>query len=147
MKPVAPKAVSLFLTAIALIFGGLGVAFSIWAAQEYTTWPTVDAVVDSINAKSVADNKYGSISVKLHYMKGAEERSTWALRSEFRSQGEKFMREYGVGTHHRVWIDPTNPQQARIGLGWNLATIFAPLCFFSICFVLLVAGRYFWRYR
>jgi hypothetical protein len=68
------------------------------------------------------------------------------LHGEFRSQGEKFMQEYRVGTPHRIWIDPANPEQAEIRLGWNLQTMFAPLVLFSICFALLLAGRYYWRF-
>ena len=147
MKPAVPKAVSLFLAAIALIFGGLGVTFSIWAIREYTTWPTVDAVVDSINRNSVADNDYGAISLRLRYLFGAEWRYAWASHSEFRSRGKKFMQEYAVGTRHTIWIDPGDPARAAIGLGWNLSTVFVPMFLFSICCVLLLVSRYFWHFR
>jgi len=147
MTTVVPKTLSVFLIVIALIFGGLGVTFSVWEVRSYTTWPTVDAVVDSIDPQPVADNKYGAISVKLLYMNAGENRFTWASRSVPRWQGEKFVQEYAVGTHHRIWLNPTDPEHAEIGLGWNLPTMFAPLCLFGICFALLLAGRYYWRFR
>ena len=136
---------SLLLLIVGLAFGGLGTLFSVRAVRTYMSWPRVNAIVDKFDIKSVDDNSYGSLWVRLRYASSGGEQYVSCYRSLLSWRGERFKREYAVGTEHQIWLDPMHPDTAELDLGWNLETIFLPALFSSLFLCLLLAASYYWR--
>ena len=75
------------LVSAAIGFAMVALSDLIEAERAYTTWPTVDAVVDEVSAHSIGGNKYGAITVKLRFSTGFGEKWVWAMQSPLASRG------------------------------------------------------------
>jgi hypothetical protein len=139
------RVLSVVLALTAAAFAALTAIASIRTVKVAASWPRVDAVVDEINVSSIGDNKFGAVRLRLRYVDGVTERSAWAYKSLLPSQGEDFVHRYSIGTRHRASINPSNPAQAELEVGWNTGTVFVPLFLGIICGCLVLAARYFWR--
>jgi Protein of unknown function (DUF3592) len=138
---------------LSLILAFAGVAFCLLSASAsvefltpYSSWFKVDAVVDQIDVHPHYDKGYGSVAVKLHYRSGLADRSSWATRTLPQSRAERFVREYAVGTRHTVRIDPSSPASVEVE-GWNLEVMIMLLFLWIFSTCLLIAARYYWRFR
>jgi hypothetical protein len=140
------RGLSLVLALAAVVLAVLAAMTSVRVVAPHCSWHNVDAVVYEIDTHSVNDNRYGSVVVTLRYGNGRDERYATASRSLWRSRGERFARDYAVGTRHTVRIDPGDPKSAELE-DWNLERMLTLifLCVFCIC--LLMAARYFWPFQ
>jgi Protein of unknown function (DUF3592) len=143
---IVTKVLSVVLAFAGVAFAVLAAFVSVQFTTSHCSWPRAEAVVYEIDARSVDDNKYGFVVVTLRYRSGLVDRYAEATRSLWRSRGEGFARDYAVGTRHTVRIDPSGFRAAELE-DWNLEKmlILLFLCIFSAC--LLIAARYYWRFR
>lgn len=136
----------MLLTLVAGAFSVLTVLLAVHFIIAYCSWPTVEAVVRAIYVYPVGDYKYGSANVNLSYTSNSLEHVVAAYKAFLPGQGEKFVRDYAIGTSHVIWLDPSHPGSAELELGWNPGTIFVPLLLCAICVSLFAAARYYWRF-
>ena len=143
---IVTKVLSAVLAFAGVAFAVLGAVVSVRFITSHWSWPRAEAVVYEIDARSVADSKNGFIVVTLRYRSGLVERYARATRFLWRSRSESFMRDYAVGTRHTVRIDPSSFGAAELE-DWNLEMMLILLFLGIFCACLLIAARYYWRFR
>lgn len=140
------KILAYLLAAAATIFGLIAIGLAIHSVIAYFYWPRVNAVVRAIYVYPIGDYKYGSANVNLSYKSNTSEYVVAANKTFLPGQGEKFVRDYAVGTWHTIWVDPSHSGAAELELGWNPGTLFVPLFVSAMCLGLSTAARYYWRF-
>jgi hypothetical protein len=136
------RSLAMALAIIGLIFGALGALPITYRLLAQNAWQTTDATVESISFRPLANNPRAFVSIKFRYVSHDGEKPTQVAQALLPGQGEKFVRDYSVGTHHRILLDPDASGSAELPLSWD--ALAAPVLPCLICLLLLVFARHFW---
>jgi hypothetical protein len=140
-----PRGLSLALALIALAFGVVGVILLIGLASTYSSWRATSAVVESITFRPVGSDPHGFVFVDFRYESPRGEELTHASQPLLPGRDGRFAREYAVGTHHVISVDPLHPQRADLPA--TLDNMLGPLFPWIVCLLLLFVARHFWRFE
>jgi len=140
------------IAAANFIFCGLFVVFSLpflWhQIQVLRTWPEVQAQV--LRSEVVSEPSAGHemlYRAKLQVLYTVSGNPITSDLTSFESTNYEAtlqrVEQFPVGSHHPVRYDPANPNQARIGAGWNRTFFALPLIVLSIAALFLCVGAVF----
>lgn len=138
---------------ICVIFVIFSLPFFWNQVQVLRTWPAIDAQV--LRSDVVVDRlsqHEQMYSAHLGLLYTLEDKPITTEVTSFQDENYKKTRaradEFPVGSHHIIRYNPRDPQQARIGAGWNLRYFALPLIvagcgvFFGLASsALLIASR------
>ncbi len=140
------------IAAANFIFCGLFVLFSLpffWRQwQVLRNWPEVEAQVlrsDVVTEPSAGHDMVYRAKLQLLYTVNGNP-ITSELTSFESSNYEATLRrtkQFPVGSHYNVRYNPSNPQQARVGAGWNRTYFALPLIVLSMAAVFALVGAVF----
>ena len=96
------------------------------------TWPTTDAQVlrsDVVVERISQHEQFYSARLGLLYTIDGKPITADLISFQDHNYEKTRARadEYAVGSHHEIRYDPNDPQQARIGAGWNARFFALPL--------------------
>lgn len=128
-------------------FGLLALFFILNAGQVMISWPDVQAYVRAVSVESIADNKFGLITIEFHYSTASGEKTAWARVTGLPYGGKSFLQEYAVGSPHKIRLNPSDVRQAELEIGWNVHSLYAPTFTGCLCLLLFLASRHFLRNR
>jgi hypothetical protein len=127
------------LQALAVACLIIGVILLIFSAPFYVhqievlrTWPTADAQVlrsDVVVERISQHEQFYSAKIGLLYTVDGKPITTdvTSFQDQNYTQTRARADEFQVGSHHEIRYSPNDPQQARIGAGWNARFFVLPL--------------------
>jgi hypothetical protein len=135
---------NLIICVIMVIFS---VPFYLHQISVLRSWPTADAQVlrSDVVVDRISKNEQ-LYSAKLGLLYTVDGKPITAELTSFQDQNYKKTRaradEFVVGSHHEIRYSPNDPQQARIGAGWNARFFALPLIVSGVgaLFGVLAAG-------
>ncbi len=159
MPPASPEEFRPAFRILVLIIGASGLLHGIVAAYTIAhgmaaihSWTTVPARVVSCEVKTIASSRGGVIGgrarVVVRYMwQGASHDGKLRIESYTRSldYAYKACEKYAEGSAQEVFINPRQPDEAALNLGYNLATFGAALA--SVPLALLLVPGAFWAWK
>lgn len=141
---------NLIICVIMLVFS---LPFYLHQISVLRSWPTTDAQVlrSDVVVDRISKNEQ-LYSAKLGLLYTVDGKPITTDLTSFQDQNYAKTRaranEYAVGSRHEIRYDPRDPQQARIGAGWNARFFALPLivsgvgaAFGVIAAALIITGR------
>lgn len=111
------------------------------------SWPATKAQVINSQVTTVPTAKHDQLyAAKLQISYAVNGKAITADLTSFQSSNyaetQRRAAEFSVGSRHEVRYDPNNPEQARIGAGWNRRFFAVPLITLGcgLSFALLAIG-------
>jgi hypothetical protein len=114
------------------IFVILSLPFFLGQIRVLRSWPVTEAQVTNSQVVTVPTSKHDQLyAAKLQIEYAVHGKSITANLTSFQSSNyaetQRRAAEFPVGSQREIRYDPSNPEQARIGAGWNRRFFAVPL--------------------
>ena len=135
------------------LFAIMSLPFFMGQIHVLRSWPVTEAKVVNSQVTTVPTSKHDQFyAAKLKISYAVNGKAITADLTSFQSSNyaetQRRAAEYPVGSRHEILYDPNNPEQARIGAGWNrrffavpLITLGCGLAFGLLAIGFFIAGR------
>lgn len=137
-----------------LIAGGLGCVgfgclfFSAVLTKSHLAprfnWIQAEGTVEQIAQQPSSTQSLLPFTVTLRYQTRQGVRSSPTFRQLWQSRGPLFAESYAVGTHHLVYVSPSDPNVIDLD-DWNLETRLGLFFLYALTALLFVSARSFWK--
>jgi hypothetical protein len=114
------------------LFAIMSLPFFMGQIRVLRSWPVTQAEVVNSQVTTVPTSKHDQLyAAKLQISYVVNGKTITADLTSFQSSNyaetQRRAAEFPVGTRHDIRYDPGNPEQARIGAGWNRRFFAVPL--------------------